>query len=522
MQSLKSIGNVFKYLIVLFCICIAFDAVAEIPMVTFNIDKFEVNGESPLTQSEIESVLEAFKGEHHGLDGLLAAVDALESALADAGFPFHKVSLPQQTLTNGVVKLELVNFEIDKVQVKGNQFYSVDNILRSLPDVQQGKPPVPTLIAENLRFANLHQDKQVKVSFKDSEASGKVDAQIEVEDQKPWHLFTTINNTGTDATGNSRLTIGYQHNNIGDLDHSLTLTYTLSPEKISAVRQYGINYHIPIYHHAAELDVIYSDSDVDSGTVASVFDVKGKGKVLGLQFKKHLPKVDTYTHSVQLGIMDQLFISDVRFGALPLGNDVRSRPITLKYEGLYQEKLWQFGFHIDAVSNLSGGGHNNNASYAAARTNASDHWYKFTYGANAQYQLQNNWLILGRLEGQWTKDVLIPGEQIALGGSSSVRGFEESATSGDRGAYYNLELWLPAFTSQISGLMFLDGGYRRLNVVQAGEVKTDSIESIGFGIQWNINTSMSLQADYARITDGFGANNPTGNNKLHFNLLYRF
>jgi len=55
----------------------------------------------------------------------------------------------------------------------------------------------------------------------------------------------------------------------------------------------------------------------------------------------------------------------------------------------------------------------------------------------ASHTLENEWLISGVIDGQYSDEPLIIGEQFGLGGVTSVRGFEERAVTGDRGFRIN-------------------------------------------------------------------------------------
>ena len=55
----------------------------DVPVVEFEVAGFAVTGRNPLTDPETQAVLTPFIGRYSGLDGLLAAVDALQ-AQADA------------------------------------------------------------------------------------------------------------------------------------------------------------------------------------------------------------------------------------------------------------------------------------------------------------------------------------------------------------------------------------------------------------------------------------------------------
>lgn len=90
---------------------------AQTPVVRFEVERFVVEGDSPLSEARTREVLQPFTGEHAGVDGLLAAADALERAIQAAGIPFQRVMLPPQTLDDGEVVLRLMVFEVERVEV---------------------------------------------------------------------------------------------------------------------------------------------------------------------------------------------------------------------------------------------------------------------------------------------------------------------------------------------------------------------------------------------------------------------
>ena len=110
---------------------------AAVPTPHFQVDRFQVEGTNPLSSSATEATLAPFKGQYDGIDGLLSAVDALNQALADKGYTFYKAVLPPQRIENGLVRLQIVEVTVGKVEVSGNRNFtiaiSIDRLIRSSP-----------------------------------------------------------------------------------------------------------------------------------------------------------------------------------------------------------------------------------------------------------------------------------------------------------------------------------------------------------------------------------------------------
>ena len=183
----------------------------------------------------------------------------------------------------------------------------------------------------------------------------------------------------------------------------------------------------------------------------------------------------------------------------------------------------QFG--IGATANLPGGSHNDDLAYAVARAGAERSWTVLGFDAQLTHTFLEEWAVQASLDGQFAGEPLIPGEQLGIGGASSVRGFDERVTSGDNGAVLNVEVWSPKLLP-VDGpraIGFVDFGYRELENAQVGEVKSDGVVSAGLGIRWQWREQVSLGADWAKVLERVeeGASD-RGDSKLHFSLSARF
>jgi hemolysin activation/secretion protein len=145
--------------------------------VRFDVDRFEVIGDNPIGESANE-ILSPYIGEQYGLEGLSAARDALEQAVIEAGFAFHRVSLPPQNLFAGTVQFKISRFSIGKIEVEGNEYFDDENILHSVPQLQVGETPNTRLLSRSLKIANEHAYKSTSTPAVSNWLSNTV--------QMPW------------------------------------------------------------------------------------------------------------------------------------------------------------------------------------------------------------------------------------------------------------------------------------------------------------------------------------------------
>jgi hemolysin activation/secretion protein len=493
----------------------------DIPTISFSVTEFSITGENPISTEKTNQALSLFLGEHQGLEGLIEAAAELEVAILNAGFSFNRVLLPPQTLQDGVVELKITKIKLANIEVEGNQHFSDENIINSIPGLVTGTVPDTRELSRQLIVANNHPSKIVTIRMKQSKEPESVDAVLNVQDQRPWQIFSVLNNIGTTETGRMRLSAGGQHNNLLGFDDSLTASYTTSPGHTSDVKQWGLNYRIPVYKFSGAFNFFYSRSDVDSGTVQSVFDVSGAGKFLGGSYTHTFLNRKNYRHRMSVGVDDKLFKNSVNFLGVPLGVDVRSRPMTFSYFGELQMEKSQLQFNISHIRNLDGGELNNNTTYAASRVNASQDWDVVRYNATYSRGIWDKWLLKLSWLGQWSNEPLISGEQFGIGGINSVRGFEERALSGDRGDQATIEFSRPIFRNKVQIRLFTDLGHVKIIKPTVGQIDSQTLISAGAGLTWRWKDKLSFSIDYAHeLNDGRTAD--IGGTKTHASIFFRF
>jgi hemolysin activation/secretion protein len=490
----------------------------------FRVAGYEVVGDPhPLSEDEIAELLAPFTGEKKTIVDLQGASEALEQAIKKAGFSFYGVNLPPQEPRDGIIKLQVIAFKLGKLKIKEGQYFDSENISNSLPSLVPGESPDVLKLQRNLHVLNEHPSKQTAVAFSPSlEKIGAIDAEIQVAETRPYQAYFSLQNNGSRETGHERVSAGFQYNNLFNLDHAVTLSYTTSPGHWGQVKQEAIFYRIPLYDFGGSLNAYYLESTTDSGIIEG-FEVSGSGRFSGLHYTHALERYKGIKHSLMVGIDDKFFISDTTFVAFaqPVGVDVRSQPLSLNYIGEWTNNdNLDLNFSVGYRHNTGGGSDNDSKTYLATRAGADTSWDAMTYSLKAVHTLANKWELHGNLSGQWTDEPLIPGEQFGVGGSQSVRGFKDRIVSGDEGVRANAELWTPVLHNNLRLFGFVDAGYVSLEEDIPGTDDSETISSIGLGMRWAWKNQLSVALDWGYVTDGSDSTD-SGENRLHVNLFYR-
>lgn len=489
----------------------------------FEVTAFALSGELPIDEAAAQRVLAPFRGEHQGLAGLAAAAEALEAALREAGYGLHRVILPPQTLEGGVVRLEVVPFAVDRIDIEGNRHFDRANVLHALPSLEVGTSPNLRRLSRELRLANRHPSRHLRLGFAEGEGARSLRARVQVQDRRPASAFAVVQNSGSEQTGEYRLTLGAQYSNLFDLDHQLTVFYTTAPDERDAVQQVGLSYRLPLYALGGTLTLAASDSDVDAVLLDGetpdlpLFETRGKGRFTTLFYEHELLGTDRYRHAWFTGWADKLF--DNRF--LFLGEEepaagtgkVRSNPFSLGYRGSVLGERAALSFELEAVRNLPRGSHSDEAAYGEG---ADPEWRAWRYRFDADWRALGRSLLRWRLEGQRSGQLLIEGEKFGLGGLSGVRGYAERMALGDDGWQTSLEWWSPPWRDSVNVLLFYDFG----RVENEGAEPVD-LAGAGLGLRWRWRDAASLRLDFARAAEPFD-DIEAGDTRAHFSFYYRF
>ncbi|SFG27166.1 Hemolysin activation/secretion protein [Duganella sp. CF458] len=501
-------------------------AAAPVPdpeIVRFDIERYDVRGNTLLPPEQVARLLAPYTGRGRDFGDVQQALEALTAAYQAAGYRLVAVTLPEQELARGAVRLEVVQTRIGQVQVRGQRHVDEANVRRALPQLRAGEVPNLDDISAALKLANEHPARQVTMKLQSGAREDEVDALLEVADERQWKAMLNVDNSGTEQTGRAHIGFGLQHANLFGLDHLASLQYTTSAKEPGRVKVYGLGYHIPLYKLGDTLDFYASYSNIDSGTVAvGAFSVavSGQGTVFGARYSHYLARHAGYEGKLLFGAESKAFRNSVLLLGQELGNHVTVRPLSVGYQGSWSSPRGDSGLSLTLLRNLPGGKRGGQDDFHRARAGAPDDYTILRAGASISRLLPGEWQWRAIANAQYTLDALVPGEQFGVGGGASVRGLPERELANDKGAGLNLELYTPPLCGerwQCRLLAFHDRAHVRRNDALPGELRTASVASIGLGLRLLLGSQANLQLDYGHVVQG-GPSGRDGSGRLHLRL----
>ncbi|MFC6283733.1 MULTISPECIES: ShlB/FhaC/HecB family hemolysin secretion/activation protein [Polaromonas] len=521
----------------------------------FDITRFQVDGNTLLPPADVERMLAPLAGSQRAFADIQQAMEALQQAYAKAGYSTVQVSVPEQELTGGTVRLQVTETVVSSITIKGNQHFDEANIRASLTRLEIGRPPRLSAISESIQLANESPAKQIGVSLAEGEQPGNIDATVLVTDHKPLRVLTTLDNTGAPSSGRWRTGVALQHSNLFNRDQVGTLAYTTSPDSPSGVslRVYSLGYRIPLYASGDSLDFIYGKSSVNSPSTSPVLGgilgFTGKGDVYSLRWNHFLGRSGESTAKLVLGLDHKLVDSRCEVGGVPVSIapptppiascvPYTTTPLNLTYSSQRESADQVSSFSVGLSHNLPSGqrytnvdGRNDRYSYLTPGNRSTRDDFTILRGAASVFKsFANGWQ--GRLAGsaQYTNLPLVSGEQFGLVGSTLVRGFQERAVAADNGVVANAEIYTPELAAnigvpgQLRALFFVDAGHGTNNRVGSSGIPASvTVASMGTGLRYVSSRDFNISLDIARVQNpGTSTTETRGSWKAHLSASLAF
>ncbi|WP_249776934.1 ShlB/FhaC/HecB family hemolysin secretion/activation protein [Herbaspirillum sp. C9C3] len=517
----------------------------------FDITRFAVEGNTLLTQARVDQAVAPFLGRGRVYGDIQQALESLENAYRSAGYTAVQVSVPEQELTGGVVRLQVVETVVGKVVVSDNRHFSEQNIRASIPQLVEGSAPNLRRISESVQLANDNPAKQVNVTLTASEATNQIDAAISVKDENPLRVMLNLDNSGSRDTGQWRTGVAVQHSNLFNRDHVATVAYTTSPDSPSGAKVdlYSLGYRLPLYGLGDSLDFIYGKSNVSSGqtlAVNSTLNITGRGEIYALRWNHYFARSGEWSSKLVFGADYKKVDSSCSInGGLLNGATLNTclpystLPLSVSYSAQRQGVGQIVDYNLGIARNMATGQARRNDtlqvtdrySLFTGSRRSMDNFIAIRGGASWFRVFQNDWQVRLAAALQVSPHALPAVEQFGLAGANAVRGFTERAVAADSGAVLNTELYTPDLLvkTEMRGnlrlLGFVDAGRgANNNVTSASTVpSTVTLASIGAGLRYTLGRDFSLRLDVARVLlNGNSVTEQRGDLNAHLSAILGF
>lgn len=511
----------------------------------FAVKQYVVMGDTLLGAVRIKALVKPFTGPECDFGDVQKAIETLEKAYRSMGYNSVTVVLPEQLMTEGTVHIRVIESKIASISVEGNRHFSTANIIAGFPTLQKGKSPLVHKVSQNLRVVNENPAKKVTLQLQNGANEDEINAVLKINDEKPWKLGMTFDNTGNKATGDYRLSLMGQYFNLFNRDHVGTIQYATSPDNMDKVASYSASYRIPNYRFGDSVDLFAGYSDVDSGTMQinlgdatasflSSITSSGKGFVSGIRYNYNLRRFGAYEHKLLWGLDYRRYDQNLamQFGNITSTGDtkVTVHPLSLTYNGALGFERGDAGFYLGVVRN---------DRWSSSEVSDFDRqpgqppvdYTILRFGVSAGYTFFGDWQFRLLFNGQYTDNTLVSGEQFGFGGSAGGRAYQEREVSGDQGYAGTAEIhtpdlarfiFIPKTLLRLVG--FYDNGVTFKNHPARGEEDRKEPASAGAGLRLTYAKYFIFALDWGYALHSLPGDGATqsGDSKVHFRAMLTF
>lgn len=453
----------------------------------FRIEAIEFDDSRILSEQELEALAGPFERETVTFSDLQRLVLDINRAYAEKGFISAQAFIPPQRIKGGRLKIRLIEGEVGRYNLSGNDSTRPGYILRSL-SLEAGDLFELGPLEDDLYWLNRTSDIQVSAQLQPGQEEGQTDINLMVREPQTQVLEVFSDNAGSSSTGSARLGARFIHRSLfGYRD-----TLEVSASKSSGATDRTVRYEVPVNRFGGRLGLFYADSDtkIGSGPLADI-NVGGDSTIYQASFTQ--PVYVDRRWKVDLTAQ----LQDRNSDTLVDGERILSADITSPALGINAERQDEQGLWFTSHQFIR----------AHARARESDYYSKYRVSLARTQLLGEQWSGYFNMAGQYTDDNNIASaEQFQVGGVASVRGYPEGYLIGDRGYYANLEvirnLSLPSIAylperQSWEGFLFVDHGGVFNEAADTGDTVEEQITGVGFGLRLRLADHLTANAALA-------------------------
>lgn len=492
--------------------CTVTFAVAAPADVKFDVMEFVVEGNTVLPAALVEQVLSPFMGPARHFKDIESARDALEKAYQDAGYLSVVVSLPNQRVDHGEVRLDVTEAKVDRFAVSGAQYHLPSQIKAQVPSLAPGQTPYFPQVQQELAAVQL-ADVQVTPLIGAGDEPSAIQVELKVQDQLPVQGSLELNNRQSFNTSQGRVAAALNYGNLFQAGHRLGLSWQYAPWRPADANTLSLLYGLPLNPRddlTLSLTRSRSDTPIAAGNGGNTLT---RGNFYGLRWQHELDARAWPVRHGLYGSIDRKDNQDRTNIVDTLSTDKPALRYTVLSGGynltwlLADNKQWGLDTAVATSSHaLSGrdvdcdGRHID--QFACKRSGASPDFLTWRAGMNFRGPLWAGWRVSLKGEAQLASGPLASGEQYSLGGPDTVRGYHDFEQAGDWGWLARAEVSSPAWFDlsgwKALGLAFYDRGMVGLIDPLEGQQARAHVGSTGLGWRLENGQGLVLSLDVAR------------------------
>ncbi|MEM9770920.1 MAG: ShlB/FhaC/HecB family hemolysin secretion/activation protein [Cyanobacteria bacterium P01_D01_bin.73] len=489
---------------------------------------YRFEGNTVFSDEELSELLKDYQNRELRFEEVLEARTKITEHYIKAGYTTSGAYVPLQTITDGVVLLQILEGRLEALEIVGLERLQ-DGYVRSRLRQAVQAPLNTNRVLEALQLLQLDPlIEKISAELSAGLRPGENLLRVDLTEANPLDLELSTDNGRSPSVGSTRLQVTGTHGNLLGWGDRLEVGYTYTQGSDA----WDVSYEVPIngMDGTIALRAALNSSEVIEEPF-NALDIQAESRQFNLTYRQ--PVFRKPDRELALGIS----LSHLRSETQLLGEDFPLSPganddgeTRLTTVGLFQE--WtkrdteqvfalrsQFTWGLDALD-------------ATVRRESPDAQF-FSWQGQAQWvrQLGRDSLFLLRGDIQLADRPLVPLEQFSVGGPFSVRGYRQDQLLTDSGFLVSAELRLPIW--RVSEADLEGGGV--LQVIPFFDVgkgwnlgddrpdpNPDVLLGAGLGLRWQQGNFLTIRLDYGiPLTDVDIVRDTWQENGIYFSVQWR-
>ena len=443
--------------------------------ITFELKKIVMDSSAVLTEAELAAITQPYEGKMVQLNDIYAIVEKINALYASKGYVTCRAFLPPQTITDGKVKLLLVEGRTGNTTVSGNNYTKTSFITKRL-HLKENEIANIKQVNKDLLLFNATNSTQLRIVMKAGQKPGTTDYEITAYEPKrdTWTIFE--DNAGSDTSGEYRTGLFF---------NTKSLSGTCDPFSVGTVFSEGTRAANAMYTRSlgrsgTKMNLLYSTNAVKVTKGDYKDMIKGHANSYAIGFTQPLVVNETTRTELSLDYNRQNSKTDF----MVLGNrfnivDDSVQDFTLGFamtnygasHVLYQKHSYVRGYSERTPSSML----EDSQNFGFYKFNGL---YQKLYAGGQRINL--------RADAQWSgSEGMVSSRQFYMGGMYSVRGYKENFLGGDSGFTFSAEYSIPVINRNTNAFTFFDYGHVYGN--GQSDDQHSILASLGLGIRSTIN-----------------------------------
>ncbi|MGO9993405.1 MAG: ShlB/FhaC/HecB family hemolysin secretion/activation protein [Steroidobacteraceae bacterium] len=454
----------------------------------FDVREYRVLGNTTLSNRDIEATLYPLLGDHKTLTDVETARAALEKTYHDRGFSTVFVDIPEQDVSDKIVRLKVTEGRLNEVRISGARYFSERKILAAVPAATPGTVPNVPQLQQQLSAVNVTTaDRSVVPVLKAGPVPGTVDLALNVDDHLPLHGSLEFDNQNTPGTKPLRSTVSLSYADLFDELDNVSVQYQASPQEWSQVKVFAANYAWGAFQNGLRPSVYFIDSNSNVPAI-STLGVLGKGQIYGSRLSFPLTDAPGMPQSFTFGADYKHFLESIALASQ--AGQLANTPISyvnlsLAYGGSWSSDLLQ-GSLTSSANFGPRGAPNNSDTFANKRFKGEANYFYVKIDGSLYIHLPKGFQLNLRADGQFAVEPLITNEDFSITGAGAVRGYLEAESLSDSGLLGSVQLQSPIWQMKTLPLgavfVFFDAGHSHVIDALPGETVALNLHSWGAGL----------------------------------------